>query len=91
MEAISKYSFPLAISDLQAVLEVQYKDLKRLGQNKSIDSASAKELQHRKDSIASLENVLGCIHEAEKNKAELKLIKENTIKFIETFNTIFKQ
>ena len=91
MESVAKYSIPNALTDLQIVLESQYKDLKRLELNRTIDSSNTKELQHRKESIASLENILGCIHEAKKTSEELQQLKTATIKHIETFYTIFKQ
>jgi hypothetical protein len=87
----SSLSITNALHDLQVVLETQYKDLKRMEALRASDNSISKSINHRQESIRSLENILGCINEAKKDKEELKLIKENTIKFIETFNTIFKQ
>jgi hypothetical protein len=88
---VQEYSIPKAIHDLQVVLESQYKDLKALEAQRVADAEVSKSVEYRNKNIESLENILGCINQACKDKKELDLLKTSTIQYIETFNTIFKQ
>jgi paraquat-inducible protein B len=85
------YSLQQGLDDIQKVLATQYNHLKNLEAQRVSGNDVLESIEHRKQSIESLENVLGLLTNMDKITTEHKALKESTIKFIETFNTIFNQ